>query len=209
MKYTSCIALGNVTKHSFMDLIRKLLMFRELLAAWQHPHRGFVCQPTAAHDPQACVRTLPRAAGSAEPHWHLSCVTDTITWHVHTRSGCDGEWITLQARGRTEGRKAIPVWSREGRGVLRIPCCIAQPLTKPCTEPCLQLNSDTLADTQTVQKQDWPVSVTAARRDFQLHPKHTFAIFYICFTKGNSPGAYPMVGQRHLYSTQVFHRSLL
>ena len=91
MKLTSCIALGNVTKHSFMDLIRKLLMFRELSAAWQHPHRAFVCQPTAAHDPQACVRTLPRAAGNAEPRWHWSCATDTITWHVHTRSGCDGE----------------------------------------------------------------------------------------------------------------------
>lgn len=67
MKHTSRTALGNVTKHSLRDLVRKLLMFQEPPAAWQHPHKGFVRQPTAAHDPQPCVSTLPGQRAAQRP----------------------------------------------------------------------------------------------------------------------------------------------
>lgn len=45
MKHTSCIVLGNESKHSFMDLVRKLLLFWELLAVWQHLHKALMGQP--------------------------------------------------------------------------------------------------------------------------------------------------------------------
>lgn len=77
MKHTSCITVAYVTKHSFMDLVTKLLLFWELLAAWQHFHKTFMGQPEAAHSPQPWVRILPRAAGNGEPSWHQSCITDT------------------------------------------------------------------------------------------------------------------------------------
>lgn len=79
MKHTSCILLRNTIKHSLRDLIRKLFLFWELLAEWQHPDRGF-CVPTHSSSRSSALCQDP-ALGSRQ--WRAPAAPELGHGHNH------------------------------------------------------------------------------------------------------------------------------